>query len=328
MAPTLQRITPYFALAIWFALAASPAPAQDWPAKPITIVMGFPPGSGLDIVARTLQQPLEKALNTKIITDYKAGAGGNIASEYVARARADGYTILLGTAATHGINAALYSRLPFDVEADFTPIASLIDVSNVLTVNPEVLDVKTVREFIDKVKANPGKFNYASSGNGASTHLAFAEFNTRAGLTMVHVPYKGGPESIQSILRGDVCCTFNQVQTIIGHWRAGRVRLLGVSAKTRVSAIADIPTVSEAGLPGYESSTWFGFFGPKGMDAQTTAAINRAVRAALETPAVRQKLIDVGNTPRIETVEQFRATVKNDRVKWAAVVKGAGATID
>ena len=125
-----------------------------------------------------------------------------------------------------------------------------------------------------------------------------------------------------------MCCTFNLVQTIIGHWRAGRVRLLGVSAKTRVSAIADIPTVSEAGLPGYESTTWFGFFGPKGMDAQATAAINRAVRVALDTPAVRQKLIDVGNTPRIETVEQFRATVKNDRVKWAAVVKGAGATID
>jgi tripartite-type tricarboxylate transporter receptor subunit TctC len=328
MALTIRCIAQCFALTMLFALAANPAPAQDWPGKPLTIVMGFPPGSGLDIVARTLQQPLEKALNTKIITDYKPGAGGNIASEYVARARADGYTILLGTAATHGINAALYSRLPFDVEADFTPVASLIDVSNVLTVNPEVLDVKTVKEFIDRVKANPGKYNYASSGNGASTHLAFAEFNNRAGLSMVHVPYKGGPESIQSILRGDVCCTFNQVQTIIGHWRAGRVRLLGVSAKTRVSAIADIPTVSEAGLPGYESTTWFGFFAPRGLEPQIAAAINRAVRTALETPAVRQKLIDVGNTPRIETVEQFRATVKNDRAKWAAVVKGAGATID
>ncbi len=176
----------------------------------------------------------------------------------MARARADGYTILLGTAATHGINAALYRNLPFDVEADFTPIAPLVDVSNVLTINPEVIDVKTVKEFIDKVKANPGKYNYASTGNGTGTHLAFAEFNTKAGLNMVHVPYKGGPEALQGVLKGDVCCIFNQVQTVLGQYRAGRVRLLGVSTKTRVNAVPEIPTIAEAGLPGYESYTWFG----------------------------------------------------------------------
>ena len=309
-------------------MSAAPALAQEWPAKPINIAMGFPAGSGVDVVARTLQESIEKSLNAKIITEYKPGAGGNIASDYVAKARPDGYTILLGTAATHGVNAALYKSLPFDVEADFTPISPLVDVSNVLTINPEIIDVKTVREFIERVKANPGKYNYASTGNGTGTHLAFAEFNAKAGLNMVHVPYKGGPEAIQGLIKGDVCCIFNQVQTIIPHWKSGRVRLLGVSTKTRVNAVAEIPTIAEAGLPGFESYTWFGLFGPKGMDPQIASAINSAVHKALETPAIRQKLIDLGNTPRIESVEQFRATVKSDRAKWAAVVKATGATID
>lgn len=328
MSITLIRLLKSFSTVVLFGVVAAAAVAQDWPAKPISIVMGFPAGSGVDVVARTLQESLEKSLNGKIITEYRAGAGGNIASDYVAKARPDGYTILLGTAATHGVNAALYKNLPFDVEADFTPIAPLVDVSNVLTINPEVIDVKTVREFIDKVKASPGKYNYASTGNGTGTHLAFAEFNAKAGLNMVHVPYKGGPEAIQGLIKGDVCCIFNQVQTILPHWRAGRVRLLGVSTKARVSAVSEVPPIAEAGLPGYESYTWFGLLGPKGLDPQIATAINAAVHKALEAPAIRQKLVDLGNTPRIETVEQFRATVKSDRAKWAAVVKATGATID
>lgn len=308
---------------------ALPAAAQEWPtARPITILMGFPAGSGVDVVARTLQEPLERELGAKIIVDYKPGAGGNVASEAVARARPDGYTILLGTAATHGVNAALYKRLPFDVEADFTPIAPLVDVSNVLTINPEVIDVTSVQGFIDKVKASPGKYNYASTGNGTGTHLAFAEFVSRAGLDMVHVPYKGGPEALQGVIKGDVCCIFNQVQTVLGQWRAGKVRLLGVTTRNRVGAVADIPTIAEAGVPGYESYTWFGLFGPRDLDPKIAARINAAVKVALETPAIRQKFIDLGNTPRIESIEQFRATVKADRAKWAEVVKAVGATID
>jgi tripartite-type tricarboxylate transporter receptor subunit TctC len=191
-----------------------------------------------------------------------------------------------------------------------------------------VIDVKTVADFIDKVKANPGKYNYASTGNGTGTHLAFAEFNAKAGLNMQHVPYKGSVEAIQGMIKGDVCCLFAQVQTVIQHWRANRVRLLGVSTKARVSAVPEIPPIAEAGLPGFESYTWFGLFGPKGLDPQIANAINAAVRKALETPAIRQKLVELGNTPRVETVEQFRATVKSDRAKWAAVVKTTGATID
>ncbi len=309
-------------------VVATAAIAQDWPSKPLTIVMGFPAGSGVDIVARSLQESMEKTLNTRIITEYRAGAGGNLASEYVSKARPDGYTILLGTAATHGVNAALYKNLPFDVEADFTPISPLVDVSNVLTINPEVIDVKTVKEFIDRVKANPNKYNYASTGNGTGTHLAFAEFNAKAGLTMQHVPYKGSVEAIQGMIKGDVCCLFAQVQTVIQHWKADRLRMLGVSTKARVNAVPEIPPIAEAGLPGFESYTWFGLFGPKGLDPKIATAINDAVRKALETPAIRQKLIELGNTPRSETVDQFRATVKSDRVKWAAVVKATGASID
>ena len=317
-----------FAAAVLLTLPLTNALAQDWPAKPITMIMGFPAGSGVDVVGRTLQESMEKTLNTRIISEYRSGAGGNLASEAVAKARPDGYTILLGTAATHGVNAALYKNLPFDVEADFTPIAPLVDVSNVLTVNPAVIDVKTVKEFIEKVKANPGKYNYASTGNGTGTHLAFAEFNAKAALDMTHVPYKGGPEALQGVIKGDTCCIMNQVQTVIPHWKAGRLRLLGVTTKARVNAVAEIPTIAEAGLPGFESYTWFGLFGPKGLDPQIANAINAAVRKALETPAIRQRLAELGNTPRSETVEQFRATVKNDRVKWAAVVKTTGATID
>jgi len=317
-----------FAAAVLLTLPLTNALAQDWPAKPITMIMGFPAGSGVDVVGRTLQESMEKTLNTRIISEYRSGAGGNLASEAVAKARPDGYTILLGTAATHGVNAALYKNLPFDVEADFTPIAPLVDVSNVLTVNPAVIDVKTVKEFIEKVKANPGKYNYASTGNGTGTHLAFAEFNAKAGLDMTHVPYKGGPEALQGVIKGDTCCIMNQVQTVIPHWKAGRLRLLGVTTKARVNAVAEIPTIAEAGLPGFESYTWFGLFGPRGLDPQIANAINAAVRKALETPAIRQRLAELGNTPRSETVEQFRATVKNDRIKWAAVVKTTGATID
>ena len=321
------RVTVSLLLAAVCALP-SVAQAQAWPAQPIVVIMGFPAGSGVDVVARMLQEPMEKSLGGRIVTDYRVGAGGNLASEAVAKARPDGYTVLLGTAATHGVNAALYQKLPFDVEADFTPIAPLVNVSNALTVNPQVLDVGTVREFIDKVKASPGKYNYASTGNGTGTHLAFAEFNSRAGLEMVHVPYKGGPEALASVVSGQTCCIFNQVQTVLGQWKSGKVRLLGVTTRNRVAAVAEVPTIAEAGLPGFESITWFGLFGPKGLDSEIVNRINAAVKAALETPAVRDRLIALGNTPRWESPEQFRATVKADRAKWTAVVKAVGATID
>lgn len=309
-------------------LTATSVQAQDWPSKPITLLMGFPAGSGVDVVARMLQPSLETSLGQRLVIDYKPGAGGNVASEAVAHARPDGYTFLLGTAATHGVNPALYPRLAFDVEADFTPISTLVDVSNVLTINPEVIDVASVKDFIAKVKAAPGKYNYASTGNGTGTHLAFAEFVHRAGLDMVHIPYKGGPDAIQAVLKGDVCCIFNQVQTVLQQARAGKVRLLGVTTKKRVAAIPDVPTIDEAGVPGYESYTWFAIFGPKGLDRAIAEKMNQAIKVALDDPETRKKLAELGNTPRYETLDQFKATVKADRAKWAEVVKQVGAKVD
>ncbi len=302
--------------------------AAEWPNKPITVLMGFPAGSGVDVIARMLQPSLEKSLGQRLVIDYKPGAGGNVASETVAHAKPDGYTFLLGTAATHGVNPALYPRLSFDVEADFTPISTLVDVSNVLTINPTVIDATSAQDFIAKVKAAPGKYNYASTGNGTGTHLAFAEFVHKAGLDMVHVPYKGGPDAIQAVLKGDVCCIFNQVQTVLQHAKAGKVRLLGVTTKKRVAAIPDVPTIDEAGVPGYESYTWFAIFGPKGLDRAIAEKMNLAIKTALDDPETQKKLAELGNTPRYETLDQFKATVKADRAKWAEVVKQVGAKVD
>jgi len=309
-------------------LVTAPAGAQQWPAKPITIVNGFPAGSGTDIVLRMFQEALEKDLGTQLVFEYKPGAGGNVASEYIAKAQPDGYTLMIATAGTHGINAALYKKLSFDVETDFTPIAPLADVPNVLTVNPTVVDAKTVKEFIAAVKAAPGKFNYGSTGNGASTHLGFAQFNATAGLDMVHVPYKGSPEAVQAMVTGETCCLFAQVQTVLGQWRAGKVRLLGVSTKTRVGILADVPTIDEAGLPGFESVTWYGLVGPKGLDAALAERVNAAVRKAQDNPALREKLSGIGTSSRSEPVDQFRATIKADRAKWAEIVKASGAKVD
>ena len=320
------RLLPHALLAAAFGTGALPAAAQT--TQPLTIVMTFPAGSGVDIVGRLLQDSMQKSLGTNIVIDYRPGAAGNVASDYVARAKPDGHTILFGTAATHGVNAALYKKLPFDVEADFTPISTIVDVSNVLTINPAVVDVKTVRELIDLVRANPGKYNYASTGNGTGTHLAMAEFVARTGLTITHVPYKGGPDAVTSVVKGEVCCYMSQVQAMLPHYKAGKVRLLGVTTKDRVSAIAEVPTIAEAAVPGFENYTWFGLFGPKNMDPVMLGKINAAVKVALETPALRQRLIDTGNTPRWESPGEFKATVKRDRAKWAEVVKASGASID
>jgi tripartite-type tricarboxylate transporter receptor subunit TctC len=314
------------------AAASSAALAQgDWPQQPVTLIMGFPAGSGVDVVARAIQEPLARQLGKPVIIDYKSGAAGNIASEYVAHAKPDGYTLSFGTAATHGSNAALYKKLPFDVEADFVPVAPVLDVSNVLTVNPEVINARTLKEFVDLVKANPGKYNYASTGNGAGTHMAFAEFKSRLGLNMVHVPYKGGPEAITSVVRGETCCIMNQVQTVLPHYKAGKVRLLAVTTAAPVAAVKEVPTIASSGLPGtkgFDSSIWFGIFAPKGTDAQIVDKLNAAVKAVLEQPEIRERFESQGNTVRIESPAQFKKTVHDNRVKWAEVAKAANISID
>ncbi len=327
-----SRRTLLLAGAALYAAAMPAAFAQnDWPQQPVTLIMGFPAGSGVDVVARTIQEPLSRQLGRPVIIDYKSGAAGNIASEYVAHSKPDGYTLSFGTAATHGSNAALYKKLPFDVEADFVPVAPVLDVSNVLTINSEVINVKTLREFVDLVKANPGKYNYASTGNGAGTHMAFAEFNSRLGLSMVHVPYKGGPEAITSVVRGETCCIMNQVQIVLPHYKAGKVRLLGVTTAAPVAAVKEVPTIASSGVPGtkgFDSSIWFGIFAPKGTDPLIVDKLNAAVKAVLEQPEIREKFEAQGNTIRIESPAQFKKTVHDNRVKWAEVAKAANISID
>jgi tripartite-type tricarboxylate transporter receptor subunit TctC len=327
--PLLRHATA--ALATLLTVTSALAQATDWPKQPVTLIMGFPDGSGVDVVARAVQEPLGQKLGQPVVIDYKSGAAGNIASEYVARAKADGYTLAFGTAATHGSNAALYKNLPFDVEADFVPVAPLIDVSNVLTINPAVIDAKNLKEFVETVRANPGKYNFASTGNGTGTHMAFAELNARLGLNMVHVPYKGGPEAITSVLRGETCCIMNQVQTVLPHYKTGKVRLLGVTTAKPVAAVKEVPPIGASGLPGtkgFDSSIWFGIFAPKGTDPAVVQKLNTALREVLEQPDVRQRFESQGNTVRIETPEQFRQTVHKDRAKWAQVVKDAKISID
>lgn len=307
-------------------LASSASFAAEWPEHPITLLMGFSAGSGVDVIARGIQEPLQQALGVPVVIDYRAGAGGNLASAAVARAKPDGYTILLGTAATHGINPAIYKGLPFDAEADFTPIAPLVDVSNVLTINPKVIDVATVEEFITEVKANPSKYYFASTGIGTGTQLAFEEFNARAGLKMIHVPYKGGPEALQSVVKGETCCIFNQVQTVLGQYKAGTVRLLGVSTAKRIEVVKEVPTIAETGLPGFDSYIWFGLFGPKDMDPALVNKINAAATKALENPEVVKRLTATGNTIHTSTPEEFRQIVHENRKKWVEVVETAGLT--
>jgi tripartite-type tricarboxylate transporter receptor subunit TctC len=310
----------------------APVLAQtDWPTQAINLVMTFPAGSGVDVVARQIQEPLGKLLGQPVVIEYKPGAAGNIASEYVSRAKPDGHTLIFGTAATHGSNAALYKNLPFDVESDFVPVAPILDVSNVLTINPDVIDVKSLKEFVDLVKAHPGKYNFASTGNGAGTHMAFAEFNARLGLNMVHVPYKGGPEAMTAVLKGETCCIMNQVQTVLSQYKAGKVRLLGVTTAKRVAAIPEVPAIADSGLAGtrgFDSSIWFAVFAPKGTDARVVTKLNQAIRTVLENPETRARLEAAGNSVRIENPEQFKATVKANRAKWAEVVKTAHITID
>ena len=305
---------------------ASAALAQTYPSKSIRFIIPFPPGGPTDLMGRAAGDRLARAFNVQVIADNRAGAGGNIGAELCAKSPPDGYTICMMTVA-QVISPSIYKKIAFDPMRDFSHITLMAMLPSMLTVHPALL-AKTVNDIVKLAKTSPGQLTYASTGNGTGTHLAFADFIARTGVNMVHVPYKGGPEALAAVVKGDVCCIFNQVQSVLGQWKAGKVRLLGVTTKTRVSAVPDVPTVAEAGVPGYESYIWFGLHGPKGMDSQVLNALNAAVKKAVETPAVRQRLLELGNTPRYETPEQFRATVKADRAAWAAVVKQSGASVD
>jgi tripartite-type tricarboxylate transporter receptor subunit TctC len=315
-------------------LAAVPAHAQDapWPNRPITLMGGFPNGSGVDIYQRRLAEPLSRALGVPVVVDNRTGAGGNIASDLVAKARPDGYTFLFGTAGTHAINASLYRSLPFDPLRDVTHIALLGDVPNVLTVSPERRpNLRTCQDVIQAARARPGALNYGSTGNGASTHLAGAQFVTAAGLDVVHVPFRGQPGAVGALLAGDIDLFFNQTGPAIGMIRQGQVLGLAVTTAQRVAALPEVPTVAEAcGLPGFNSSTWYAVFGPPGLPAPIQARMNAEINRIIAEPEFRRWLVEnQGITPPAETsVEAFRRIHERDIGVWREVVRRSGATVD
>jgi tripartite-type tricarboxylate transporter receptor subunit TctC len=321
------------------ALLAAPAllpglgHAQEaWPMRPITLIGGFPNGSGVDIYQRRLAEPLSRALGQPIVIDNRSGAGGNIASDYVARARPDGYTLLFGTAGTHAINATLYRNLTFDVLRDFTPIAHLGEVPNVLTVSPERRPQFTdCRAVLTAARAAPGRMNYASTGNGASTHLAGAQFAIAGGLDLVHVPYRGQPGAQLALLQGDVDLFFNQTGPAIPAIRQGQVRGLAVTTRARLPALPDTPTVEEAcGLPDFESTTWYGLFAPAGLPAPILDRLSAEITRILREAEFTRWLVESQGIapPTVFTPAGFAEIQRRDVARWGEVVRRSGATVD
>lgn len=305
---------------------------DKWPDHAITIVGGFPGGAGTDLYARKLGQSLTAALGVPVVTDNKTGAGGNIASDFVARSRPDGYTYLLGTAGTHAINAALYKDLTFDVQKDFAHIALLGDVPNVLLVDPKKHpEIKTCADLIALARANPGKMNYSSTGNGASGHLAGAQFTRGAKVDILHVPYRGQGPAMTALLAGEVDFFFNQSAPAIASVKAGQTVALGVTTSKRIPALPDVPTIAEAcNIAGYESSTWYGLFAPAKVPADIQARMSAEVIKIITTPEFKAWLTDVqGVAPAADpSPKAFEAIHKADVVRWAKVVKESGANID
>ena len=323
----LARIAKSVALAFALALGlAGAAGAQDWPSKPIKIVSGFPAGSGVHIVAQWIAEPMSKELGQNVLVEPRTGAGGNVGSDYVAKAPPDGYTFYLGTAGTHAINASLYRSLPFDVQKDFAPVTLLGDVPNVLVVNNNV-PAKTVQEFIALVKAQPGKLNYGSSGNGTSMHLAGEQFKFATKLDIVHIPYRGSPPATADLIAGQIQAMFHQVPAIIGQIREGQVRPLGVTTKNRVAALPDVPTIAESGVPGFSSSTWYGLLAPAGTPQPIIDRVNRIVVAAIKGD-VGKKMESSGVVPWPSTPQEFAQIIDQDIKRWREVVERTGTKLD
>lgn len=305
---------------------------SGWPNRAITIIGGFPNGAGTDLYARKLGEGLTAAFNVPVVVDSKTGAGGNIASDAVARAQPDGYTYLLGTAGTHAINAALYKNLSFDVEKDFTRIALLGDVPNVLLVNPAKRPgIRSCQDLLAAARARPGALNYASTGNGASGHLAGAQFAHAAGIDVVHVPYRGQGPAMTALLAGDVDFFFNQSAPSIAAVKGGQVIALAVTTSTRMAALPDVPTVAEScGLKGFESSTWYGLFGPANLPPAIARRMSEEVVRIITTPSFKAWLNDTqGITPPADPGPEAFARVHHaDIARWADIVRISGARVD
>jgi hypothetical protein len=309
---------------------------SDYPNKPIRYIIPFPAGGATDNIARPLQNELLNALKWNIIIDNKPGAGGNIGAEIVAKSAPDGYTWLMASVGTHGINLPLYTqgggKLPFDPIKDFTPITLVAELPNVLVLNPEFASknkINTVNDLIAYARANPGTVNMASSGNGTSIHMAGELFKSMTKTFMVHLPYKGSPPAVTDLMAGNVDIMFDNLPSSINYIRAGRLKALAVTTSKRSPAFPDLPTIAEAAnLPGYEATSWFGVVGPANMPADVLNKDSAALMAAINSPSVKEKYLAMGAQPVGNTPAQFSTFIKNEIAKWTKVVKDSGAKVD
>lgn len=312
---------------------ASAVHAQTWPTKPVRIVVPFAPGGTTDILARAIAPELQKAFGQSFVVENRAGAGGNVGAELVAKSN-DGHTILMGTVGTHGINKALYPSLPFDPVKDFAPITVVAYVPNVMVMNADkarTLNINSVQDFISYAKANPGKLNMASSGNGTSIHLAGELFKSMSGTFMVHFPYRGSGPALLDMIGGSMDVMFDNLPSALPQIKAGKLKALAVTSSARSSALPDAPTVEQAGgaaMRGYEASSWFGLLAPSSMPAAQVLRLQQETAKALDRTEVKDKLIAQGALPGGNSPADFAKHIDAEIAKWAKVVKASGAKVD
>ncbi len=303
-----------------------------WPSKPVRIVVPFAPGGTTDILARALAPELSRAFGQSFIVDNRGGAGGNIGAEAVAKSTADGYTLLMGTVGTHGINRALYDKLPYDPFKDFAPITLVAAVPNVMIMGADkakALGINTVQDFVRYAKARPGKLNMASSGNGTSIHLAGELFKTMTGTYMVHFPYRGSSPALLDMISGNMDVMFDNLPSSMQQIKAGKLKALAVTSLERSAALPDVPTLEEAGgLKGFEATSWFGLLAPAGTPPEIVNRIQQETAKALGTPAMKERLLAQGAIPSGNTPAEFAKLIDAEHRKWAQVVKASGAKVD
>ena len=312
---------------------ANGAQAQGaWPSRPVKIVVPFSPGGTTDILARAVAPELSKAFGQPFIVDNRPGAGGNVGADLVAKAPADGYTLLMGTVGTHGINKSLYAKLPYDPQKDFAPITLVAGVPNVMVMNAEKansLGISSVADFVKYAKANPGKLNMASSGNGTSIHLAGELFKSMTGTFMTHIPYRGSGPALMDMVAGNMDVMFDNLPSSMAQIKGGKLKALAVTSAQRSAALPDVPTIEEAGkLKGFEASSWFGLLAPAGTPPDVVNRIQQEVAKSLNVPAIKEKLLAQGAIPSGNTPPQFAKQIDSEIKKWAQVVKASGAKVD
>jgi len=307
-------------------LAATSVWGQSWPDKPVRVVVAFTAGGTTDILARTVGQQLSERLRRQFVIDNKPGAGGNLGTEMVVRAPADGYTLIVDSVGPIAVNPTLYPKLSYNPLTELVPIVQIADVPNVLVVHPS-LPVKTLEEFVAYAKANPGKLNCSSTGIGTSSHLSCYILGKRAGFDAVHVPYKGA-DAVRDLLAGRVQFMFATIPSVKQYIEAGSLRALAVSSAARSRSLPEVPTIAERGYPGFEAGSWFGFFAPKGTPQEVILTLNRHVNEVIAVPAIESAMVREGADPAGGTPQQFGEFVRREFEKWRAVVKESGATAE